>query len=161
VIHRHGLQDGDRARIAELLGALDAFTDDERAVALELCDLGLADPEGDDYRFLLAFAAPDRLAGYLCWGRTPMTESTYDLYWLGTSPEFARRGVARGLLAGLEAAIARAGGGLVRVETGSREGHGAAVSFYDALGFARAVTVADLYGEGDDLILFIKRVDAA
>src|SRR5271166_4544638 len=138
-IAQRGLEPGDRPRLAALLASLSGFTDDERRVALELIDHGLAHRDSDDYRFILSFSAPDdggpeELAGYLCYGRTPMTRSTYDLYWLGTSHAYERAGVASGLLTSFEDAVARAGGGLIRVETGSREGHGGAVHFYDVAG---------------------------
>jgi hypothetical protein len=87
-----------------------------------------------------------------------MTESTYDLYWVATSPDFARMGVARGLVAAMEDEIAREGGGLIRVETGSREGHAAAAHFYDSLGFMRSAVIDDFYGADDDLLIFTKRV---
>ena len=47
------------------------------------------------------------------------------------------------------------------METGSREGHGAAVHFYDAVGFTRTATISDFYAPGDDLIIFTKRVGTA
>jgi ribosomal protein S18 acetylase RimI-like enzyme len=161
VITQRGLVPSDRALVAELLASVGAFSGAERAVALELVDARLARPEVDDYRFILGFdtgAAGERLAGYLCYGHTPLTQSTYDLYWVATSPDFARSGVARALLAAMEEEIVREGGGTLRVETGSREGHGAAVHFYDAMGFARTATIADFYAPGDDLIIFTKRV---
>ena len=162
MIHQRPLQAGDRPLLAALLDSLTAFTADERLVALELVDARLDHPGSDDYRFILAFAdAPGgtpRLAGYLCYGRTPMTQSTYDLYWIATSPDFARSGVARDLVTSMEGEIARDGGGTIRVETGSREGHGAAVHFYDATSFARTATIPDFYAPGDDLIIFTKRV---
>jgi ribosomal protein S18 acetylase RimI-like enzyme len=162
MMRRRGIEPGDRPRIAALLESLEAFTPDERAVAMELVDARLNHPEADDYRFILSCTGePEQLAGYLCYGRTPMTQSAYDLYWIGTSPDFARAGVARGLVADLEAQIARAGGGILRVETGSREGHGGAVRFYDAMRFARVATIPDFYAPGDDLILFVKRVSSA
>lgn len=164
MILKHGLAPADRPRILALLESLTAFTPDERAVAMELVDAALAHPASDDYRFILSVSgegAAEQLAGYLCYGRTPMTQSTYDLYWIGTSPAFARLGVARNLVASLEAAVAQQGGGIIRVETGSREGHGAAVHFYDAVAFARAATIPDFYAPGDDLIIFTKRVAGA
>jgi ribosomal protein S18 acetylase RimI-like enzyme len=160
VIHQRGLEPSDRPRLVALLASLPAFSAEERAVAMELIDARLQHPDTDEYRFILSFAGDD-LAGYLCYGRTPMTRSTYDLYWIATSPAFARSGVARGLVDSMEAEIARAGGGIVRVETGSREGHGAAVHFYDAVGFARTATIPDFYAPGDDLIIFTARVSGA
>jgi ribosomal protein S18 acetylase RimI-like enzyme len=153
-----------RPLLVDLLGALPTFSDDERAVALEVIDTQLARPEVDGYRFVLSFFeppngdGPSRLAGYICYGRTPMTQSTYDLYWIATSPEFARWGVARGLVASMESDIAREGGGIVRVETGSRDGYDTAIQFYDALGFARTARIEDFYAPGDDLIIFTKRI---
>lgn len=164
---QRGLTAPDRPAVAALLESLAAFSAEERAVALELVDARLARPEGDDYRFILSFAdashssggrSSEKLAGYLCYGRTPMTMATYDLYWIATSPEFARSGIARDLLASMEAEIDHEGGGLIRVETGSREGHGAAVHFYDALGFRRAAVIGDFYAPGDDFLIFTKRV---
>src|SRR5262249_15348251 len=76
MIRERGLTPADRPAIASLLASLDAFTEDERAVALELVDARLARPEADDYRFVLAMGCDggaEKLAGYLCYGRTPMT----------------------------------------------------------------------------------------
>jgi ribosomal protein S18 acetylase RimI-like enzyme len=168
MIRQRGLLPSDRPLLEDLLTELPAFTTEERAVALELVDDRLSHPNSDDYRFILSFSSEpgtgagiERLAGYLCYGRTPMTRSTYDLYWLGTSPDFARSGVARGLVATMEGEIAREGGGIIRVETGSREGHGAAVHFYDAVGFSRTATIPDFYAPGDDLIIFTRSVSVA
>ncbi|HLM73705.1 MAG TPA: GNAT family N-acetyltransferase [Polyangiaceae bacterium] len=163
MITQRRLAPEDRPRIVALLGSTSAFTPDEQSVALELVDASLNRPDVDEYRFILSFwttpgEATERLAGYLCYGRTPMTTSTYDLYWIATSPDFARSGIASGLVATMEAEIAREGGGLVRVETGSREGHGAAVHFYDAIGFTRAAVIDDFYAPGDDLLIFTKRI---
>lgn len=163
MIVERGLSAADRPRIEALLASFGFLTSEERAVALELVDHRLEHPASDDYRFILSAFTPDeggteKLAGYLCYGRTPMTRSTYDLYWLGTSPEYARSGIARGLVSRMEAEIAGEGGGLIRVETGSRDGHGDAIHLYDALGFTRAATIADFYAPHDDLVIFTRRV---
>jgi ribosomal protein S18 acetylase RimI-like enzyme len=163
VIKKRALLASDRPLLQELLGSLEAFTASEREIAMELVDARLARPECDDYRFILAFfadelAGAERLAGYVCYGRTPMTHAAYDLYWIATRPDFARTGVARSLLTSMESEIQGAGGGIVRVETGSREGHGGALNFYEAMGFSRAATIADFYAPGDHLILFTRRI---
>lgn len=156
-----GLTPADRPKIEALLKGLDAFTDAERAVALELVDTQLSHLDVDDYRFILAFGDGNTLAGYLCYGRTPMTAATYDLYWVATSPAFARQGVARGLVAAMDHQIKQEGGGTVRVETGTREGHGAAVRFYDATGYSRACAIPDFYAPGDHLLIFTKRISGS
>lgn len=161
-LEQRGLTAEDRPALAAMLAKVDSFTDEERAVALELVDARLAHPELDDYRFIVTFAhdgkASPAVAGYLCYGRTPMTQCTYDLYWIASAADYARMGVARGLVDAMEEQIRAAGGGIIRVETGSREGHTAAVHFYDALGFTRSAVIDDFYAPHDDLIIFTKRV---
>ena len=157
------VEPADRDRVARLVASVEVFSAEEQAVALELVDHQIAHPEATDYRFIfVAPAAPapgsDELAGYLCYGRTPFTRSTYDLYWLATSPSHARSGVGRRLVDAMETEIARRGGGLVRVETDSREGHGSAMQFYQAVGFEQAVKIPEFYAPDDDLVIFMKRV---
>jgi len=63
------------------------FRPSEAQTAVEVLDESLAGE--DDYRWLGAFDG-DTLAGFVCWGPTPGTEGTYDLYWLVVDP--ARHG---------------------------------------------------------------------
>lgn len=161
IAHR-ALAAGDRARVVDLLRSIAAFGEAERAVALELVDARLAHPNADDCRFVVAADdATAEIAGYLCYGRTPMTERAYDLYWLVVAPPHARSSVAADLVARMEREVSEAGGGLVRVEAGSREAQGATLRFYAAAGFTRATTLEDFYAAGDDLVLFTRRVPAA
>lgn len=158
----------DRARLAELLERVTEFTSAERAVALELADAALADPEGSGYRFLLAdddaasgaggADEPPACLGYACFGQTPMTAHTWDLYWIAVDP--AARGVRLGaaLLEGMEEAVAAGGGRIVRVETSSRSPYQSAIRLYEASGYERIGTIADFYAPGDDLIVLAKRL---
>ena len=89
---------GDRAAIGSLLHAVAEFDAEERSVALALVDDALC--ARDDYRVLVVDAG-ERLAGYACFGPTPMTRGgTFDLYWIATSPEARGTGVGQGQLPG-------------------------------------------------------------
>src|SRR5216110_4140580 len=79
-----------RARLEQLTAATGLFRPDEVAIAVELLDDALAGD--DDYRFLGAYA-DDRLVGYACWGPTPGTARTFDLYWIVVDPVRQREGV--------------------------------------------------------------------
>jgi ribosomal protein S18 acetylase RimI-like enzyme len=151
----HQLGPGHREQIEQMLLATESLNKDEVAVALELVDLTLENPSQSDYRFLLA-RGPSGLAGYLCYGQTPMTEGTYDLYWLVTHPEQRRRGVARALVVALEERLRSEGARLIRVETSSQEGYGAARRFYRACAYEESAVLREFYRPGDDLIIFTK-----
>src|SRR5437016_5604566 len=75
---RH-LRPSDRAALQRWVSKEALFTPAETSVALELVDAALAEPSGE-YRVTVA-ELDGRLAGYVCYGPTPMTESSWDLYW--------------------------------------------------------------------------------
>src|SRR5260370_25361061 len=77
------------------MAATGLFRPDEVALATELLDAALAGD--DDYRFLGAYGDDD-LVAFACWGPTPATVGTYDLYWLVVDPAWQGRGVGSQLL---------------------------------------------------------------
>jgi ribosomal protein S18 acetylase RimI-like enzyme len=148
---------GDRAILEQAVTA--SFVRDEVAVALELIDASIAG--SDDYQSLVASqveGAPHGIGGYLCYGPTPMTRATYDLYWIVTHPDARGRGVAGALISAMEAALRGAGATGVRVETSETESYGAARRLYQRLGYPRAAHLRDFYRPGDGLIIYYKQL---
>lgn len=143
-----------------MLGGIDQFTEEERSCALELVDQALAHPRQPDYLFLVAEEAGE-LAGYICYGPTPMTQATYDLYWIASAPGKRTRGVGTMLLKAMEADLAKRGARLIRVETSSQEGYGKTHLFYEKHRYAEGARLRDFYKPGDDLITLIKRLPSA
>jgi ribosomal protein S18 acetylase RimI-like enzyme len=134
------------------------FTKEEVSVALELIDAALADPDGE-YRVLVAEGdGPWPLAGYVCFGPTPMTEGTWDLYWIVTQPEARGRGVARSLVERMEHELRARGARRVRVETSHLDNYGAAHAFYERLQYPVVARLPDFYRPGDDLLVMMKRL---
>jgi ribosomal protein S18 acetylase RimI-like enzyme len=133
--------------------------------AIELLDAALAQADGNTYEALVALGddagdRPDgggeRLIGYTCFGRTPMTEATFDLYWLAVSAAARGRGVGREMMAVVEDHLRSRGAHTVRVETSSLEGQGGACRFYEKTGYQRAGVIPNFYRPGDDLVIFTK-----
>jgi ribosomal protein S18 acetylase RimI-like enzyme len=142
-----------RARLEQLTAATGLFRPAEVAVAAELLDESLAGD--DDYRLLGAYGA-DELVGYACWGPTPGTEGTYDLYWIVVDPARQGQGVGTELLTAVEQQLAREHGRLLVVETSSRADYAATRAFYEHRGYARAATIPGYYAPGDDLVIYLK-----
>ena len=142
-----------RAQLERLTAATGLFRPDEVAIALELLDDSLA---GDtDYRLLGAYAADD-LVGYACWGPTPGTRGTYDLYWIVVDPVWQGRGIGTELLGAVEHTLVAAQGRLIVVETSSRAAYAPTRAFYERRGYARTATLPGYYAPDDDLVIYLK-----
>ena len=125
-------------------------------VATELVDLALQ-PNNRDYKILVA----DRdgtLVGYVCYGPTPMTEGTHDLYWIASLPEVRGQGVGASLVSGMEGDLRRQGARLIRVETSATEAYGPTRGFYASMKYMEEARIRDFYKVGDDLIMLTKRI---
>ncbi|MBI4508625.1 MAG: GNAT family N-acetyltransferase [Deltaproteobacteria bacterium] len=148
----------DHSFVADLLRSDETFVEEEVQVAMELIDSAIRDPEGD-YRALVCEDDAALVVGYACFGRTPMTQATCDLYWLATHRQARGRGVGTRLVLAMEAELLGAGMRTVRVETSKLEAYGAARAFYARLGYREVGRIPDFYRQGDDLIILAKRLD--
>lgn len=145
----------DRDALAALLAGEASFRADERPVALQLIDGALAgDP---DYRVRVAVAG-ERVVGYACYGPTPMTAASFDLYWLVVEAAQRGRGFGRRLVEHVEAEIRAGGGGNIRIETSPAPAHAAARALYAKLGYPLAVELAAFYRADEPLLIYYKRI---
>jgi GNAT superfamily N-acetyltransferase len=142
----------DRDRIGEISRAVGLFRQDEIPVALEVFDGAVAG--SPDYRALGA-EHDGRLAGWICWGPTPCTLGTYDLYWMAVDPAVHGAGVGTALIHAMErrlAGVAR----LVVVETAGRAEYAPTRAFYEARGYRAVSRIPDFYAPGDDQVVYVK-----
>src|SRR6185436_6001629 len=96
-----------------------------------------ADDAPLDYEFVGAFD-DGRLVGYACFGPTPATDGTFDLYWLAVEPAAQGRGIGRALVRDVEAKLIHRGGRLLVVETSSRPDYETTRQFYTRSGYTEA-----------------------
>lgn len=150
---------GDLRPLDELLRSIDNFSQEERACARELIELavGATPDEHPDYKLLIA-EEEGAVAGYACFGPTPMTASTWDLYWIASSPVYRGKGAGARLLLAMEDEIRGRGGEQVRIETSSEGEYAATRAFYDRHRYAEAARLPDFYKPGDDLVTLYKKL---
>lgn len=146
----------DRQPLSELLAQIETFSPQEVTCALELIDLALL-PNHPDYQILVAWA-DKQLVGYICFGPTPMTDGTFDLYWIASHPKYRGRGVGAALVSAMEGDIRRRKGRLIRVETSAMEAYGPTRGFYQSMKYQEESRFKDFYKEGEDLIILSKRI---
>ena len=142
----------DRRRIEEITRAVRVFRDDELPVALEVFDGAVAG--SPDYTALGA-VLDGRLVGWICWGPTPCTLGTYDLYWMAVDPSAQGAGIGSVLLRAMEGRLAGSAR-LIVVETAGRPDYRPTRSFYEARGYRRAAVIPDFYAPGDDQVVYLK-----
>ncbi len=150
------LQTADMPFLTDILQRCGAFTDEEVACALELLETVLNDPAQRDYRVTVANRA-DRALGYILYGPVPLTEGTYDIYWIAVAPECHGQGIGRQLLAHAEEEIRTARGRLICLETSSQGHYQRTRDFYRQAGYREESRIRDFYRPGDDRLTFVKR----
>jgi GNAT superfamily N-acetyltransferase len=142
----------DRGRIEEISRAVGLFRADEIAVALEVFDAEVA---GSPDYIALGAEHDGRLAGWICWGPTPCTLGTFDLYWMAVDPALHGAGVGTALLHAMEARLAGVAR-LVVVETAGRPDYAPTRAFYEARGYRAVSRIPDFYAPGDDQVVYVK-----
>ncbi|MBN1868437.1 GNAT family N-acetyltransferase [Candidatus Sumerlaeota bacterium] len=147
----------DRDEILRFSEATGVFRPDEIEVAREVLDEALAKGDNGPY---LSYTAEvgGRAAGWVCFGPTPCTLGTYDIYWLAVAPDLHGQGLGQALMTHAERTIREIGGRLAVVETSSRAAYDATRRFYVKFGYPEAARLADFYAPGDDKVIYIKRL---
>ncbi len=126
-------------------------------VAEELIDSYLNDPVGSGYHILVA-EVDSTVTGYICYGPTPMTEGTWDIYWEAVAPGKQGRGIGSALMKSAEKEIVRAKGSLAIVETSSTPLYEKTRNFYLGQGYEVICRIPEFYAPGDDKLILQKRL---
>ena len=151
----------DRSGVFRILESAGNFTPEEVGTALELIDEWLELGEHSGYlTYVIEEVGDDesKVWGYVCFGPTPLTESTFDLYWIAVDKTKHRSGVGKKLLKFAEEEVMRRNGKLLLVETSSMETYGGTIAFYEKTGYELVGRIIEYYKPGDDKLVFAKRL---
>lgn len=148
-------QASDRTGILAFMRNTGFFHDNEHETAAEVLDEAIAKgPSGHYQSFTLV--ADGKPAGWICWGPTPCTAGTFDVYWIGVDALCQGRGYGRALLDHAERLIHARNGRLIVIETSGRPLYDATRGFYLKTGYAEAARIQDFYGLGDARVIYTK-----
>lgn len=87
-----------------------------------------------------------------------ITDGTYNLLAIALNPGRQGAGVGRSLVAAVEHAVRDLNGRVLLVETSSLSEFERTRRFYDQLAFSREAVIRDFYSEGDDKVVFWKKL---
>ena len=141
-------QTADRDAVAAMLTDCGAFSDEEVRVALGMVDSG-------DY-ILFVVESDGIVSAYACIGPTPLTRSTWHLYWICVHPRAQRRGIGTALQNHVESFVRTESGERLVVETSGRPDYEDTRRFYDHRGYRQAGRIPDYYKPGDDCVFYFK-----
>ena len=146
----------DKSAVMRILQKTPEFTPAEVVLADEVIDSYLFNPAESGY-FILIAETESGVGGYVCYGPTPITEGTWDLYWIAVDHNTQGQGIGRKLMEAAEEKIKQAKGRLVLVETSSKPGYEKTNLFYQRIGYKETARIIDFYAIGDDQVIYEKR----
>ena len=152
------MQPQDRPKLEEILKAQQHFRADEIQVALELINIALAHPDEEEYMIHCAEKGEGDILGYICYGKAPLTDAVYDLYWIVVHPRGWNQGTGTSLLRWAEEDLLRRKARVLFIETSSLPAYEGPRMFYRKHGFQEQAKLLDYYRVGDHKIIFGKRL---
>jgi ribosomal protein S18 acetylase RimI-like enzyme len=100
----------------------------------------------------------ERIVGFVYFAPAAMTDRTWYLYWIAVRDALRGQGRGSSLLAHCEDEVRRAAGRLLLIETSSLPHYERTRSFYLKHGYEAAAVIRDYYADGDDMVVFRKRL---
>jgi len=144
--------------LKEILLTTRVFRNEEIEVAVELMEIVTEEPHQLDYIMFTSVDNNNGVQGYYCVGPTPMTEVSYDLYWIAVDPNKYGNGASRELMEHCETFVRSRSGKKIIAETSSQASYDRTRTFYQKHGFVEEARIKNYYSVGDDLVIFTKQL---
>jgi ribosomal protein S18 acetylase RimI-like enzyme len=153
---RDSLEIEDIQKVREICLSTGFFRDDETEVAMELVTEALENgQEKSGYFFQFAMDS-EKTMGFVCYGPTPCTLGTYDLYWIVVHDAYRGKGIGIQLLKETEEALKHKDARKLYIETSSTDKYLPTRQFYQKAGYQEEARLKDFYIPGDDKVIFAK-----
>jgi GNAT superfamily N-acetyltransferase len=152
------LKPGDPELLKNMLDRISNFSSQEVDIAMELINIAAYNPEQTDYHIFI-YENEGKVSGYHCIGKRPLTDATYDLYWIAADPEAGIKGIGKSLLEHAENFVLQNNGRWILAETSSKESYSNTRNFYMKNNYSIVAQINDFYSLGDNLIIFGKNFD--
>ncbi len=134
------------------------FRDYEIQALREVLDDYFSTNQAGGHRCDVWQATGEPILGYTYFAPAAMTEGTWYLYWIAVRAERQGKGLGSRLLVHVEDAIRSAGGRVLFIETSSLPIYEPTRRFYLKNGYEVNGQLRDFYRDGDDMVVFRKRL---
>ena len=144
----------DTSAVMEIIRRTAFFRPVEETIAQEVLDQACT-ADGGGYQSYVAETG-GRVGGWVCFGATPCTVGTFDVYWIAVDPDRQQAGLGSRLLAFAERQITEQAGRLVVIETSGLEKYRPTRQFYDKNDYMLVACIEDFYAPGDPKLIYTK-----
>lgn len=117
----------------------------------------LENPETEDIWFTATKGAEAVAIGFC--SPEKLTEGTFNLYAIGVKKELQGNGIGKKMMAFLENELQSKGHRVLIVETSGTADFELTRKFYDNLGYTKEAVLRDFWAEGDDKVIFWKKLN--
>jgi ribosomal protein S18 acetylase RimI-like enzyme len=100
-----------------------------------------------------------RPIGFAYYAPAEMTDRAWTLWWIAVDKTVHAKGLGTRLLRKAETDVAAAGGRVLFVETSGLPNYELTRRFYLKHGYEQEATLRDYYAEGDDMVVFRKKMN--
>jgi len=153
---RKNILPDDIERVRQITFSTGFFRNDEIDVAVELVSEAFHKGQEKSGYFFLFSMTGNLTTGYVCYGPTPCTEGTYDLYWIVVDNNYRGSGNGKKLMEQTEKDLTEQNARKLYIETSSTEKYLPTRKFYENCGYAEEARLKDFYLKGDDKVIFSK-----
>lgn len=98
------------------------------------------------------------LLGFAYYAPIPMTDNTWSLYWIVVGKKTQARGIGGALLRHCEDDIRKRNGRILLIDTSALPHYELTRRFYLKQGYDQEAQIRDYYSDGDDLVMFRKKL---
>lgn len=106
----------------------------------------------------LAAEMEGRVEGFVYYAPAALAEGAWHLYWIAVARQYQGRGLGSVLLHRAEGDARERGGRILFVETSSLPHYDPTRRFYVKHAYQVAAVIEDFYADGDDMVIFRKRL---
>ena len=133
------------------------FRPDEIDIAEEVFDDAIKQGPDSDYQSFVSKHG-ETVTGWVCFGPTPCTLGTFDIYWIAVAPQYQNKGIGKALIQYAMDSIKARNGRMAVIDTSGNPRYESTRQFYLKTGFAQEACIKDFYAPDDDMIIYIKRI---
>jgi len=151
------VQKKDKSRMNEVLDGIykkGLFKKEEVECALELLEAHLNN--STDYEHVCCVNEDDVFLGYSCYGKVPLTDAVYDLYWIAVDVNEHNKGIGKKIMEYIEKDLKSRKARKLLIETSSQKIYEPTRMFYIKLNYKEVSRIKDFYSSGDDRVTYEK-----